>query len=58
MTKLFTACGSILGLLLCLSVLLAFKFPAHAAVGLTLFAGCLAGVLGLAARLALEDRRR
>jgi hypothetical protein len=58
MVKLAALCGSILLVLLCGSVLLAFKQPANVAVGLTLFIACFAAVLGLAVRLAVEDRRR
>jgi hypothetical protein len=56
--KLATVCGSILALLLSASTLLGFGFPANQAIGFTLFGGCVVGVLALAARLAIEDRRR
>ncbi|MBD5633037.1 MAG: hypothetical protein IAI49_01050 [Candidatus Eremiobacteraeota bacterium] len=58
MGKLATICGTILALILCASTLAAYHLPPNMTLGFTLFAGCLAGVLALSARLAVEDRRR
>jgi ABC-type uncharacterized transport system permease subunit len=58
MAKLATICGSILALILCATSLAGFGLRPNMAVGFALFAGCIAGVLALSARLAIEDRRR
>jgi hypothetical protein len=58
MAKLAAICASILVLLLSASTLAGFGFPPNMAIGLTLFGGCVVGLLAMALRLSFEERRR
>jgi uncharacterized membrane protein YdcZ (DUF606 family) len=57
MWRLIAVCGGILGLIFVASGLFAAGLAANQAIAFTLFGGCLAAMLGIALRLALQDRK-